>query len=243
VHNGYKEIVLTGICLGSYADLVSLIERLEKIKGLSRIRLSSIEAGDISDGLISKMAISKKLCRHLHIPVQSGDDEILKKMNRYYSRLDYLELIHKIKKNVPGIAITTDCLIGFPGETQNNFRNTVSLIQKIQPLRAHIFPYSARPGTKADNFKPRISPEIIRERASCLKDVAQACSMEYRERFLGKKMPVLWESRAKDAPGFWEGHTDNYIAVSIRSKRNLKNKLLIVKLKKISGDYVQAYFR
>lgn len=244
---GFKEIVLCGICLGSYGkdlssplSLVDVIENLEKIRGLLRIRLSSIEAGDVTDELIAKMGKSKKLCRHLHIPIQSGDDRILKKMNRRYTRGDYLKLARRIKRQVPGIAITTDVLVGFPGESDAAFGNTLNLVKKILPLRAHIFPYSPREGTLAADFNHKLNPDILKRRMKRLRDLAGSCSLKYRRQFLHKKMGVLVESRSKENPDFWEGHSDNYIKVLVKAKRNLKNKLIPVKLKKISGDSVLA---
>lgn len=238
---GFKEIVLTGICLGAYGEdlkekkgILRVIDALEDIGGLLRIRLSSIEAGDVTDGLIKKIADSKKLCPHLHLPIQSGDDTILKKMRRNYTSLVYLNLIKKIKNRIPGIAITTDCLVGFPGETDENFKNTVDLIRKIVPLRVHIFPYSKREGTYAANLGAADVPSaIIKERVRRLKEAAVRCSTEYRKKFINKVMGVLIEGESKAAPGFLEGHTDNYIRVILKSGLNLKNKLIPVKLKKL----------
>ncbi len=246
VKNGFKEIVLTGICLGAYRDLVGLIEKLEKIPGLLRIRLSSIEAGDVSDELIEKIAKSDKICRHLHIPLQSGDDGILKRMNRKYSRVGYLKLIRKIKRKIPQIAITTDVLVGFPGESEKNFRNTFDLLKKIMPLKAHIFPYSERNGTAAAGFKEKVKIEVIRERSKRLEKLADFCSLRYRKKFLGKVMPVLIEGRVKNKLDgstaltinpersrridFWQGYTDNYIKVRLKSRADLKNQLLALKL-------------
>ncbi|MFH0855049.1 MAG: MiaB/RimO family radical SAM methylthiotransferase [Candidatus Omnitrophota bacterium] len=247
---GFKEIVLTGICLGSYGKdlgkgigLAMVIEEMEKIEGLSRIRLSSIEAGDITEPLIDKMSKSKKLCRHLHIPLQSGDDDILKKMRRKYSRKFYLDLIKRIKAKIPQIAITTDCLVGFPGEKERNFRNTLDLINSILPLRAHIFPYSPRKGTSAYLKAVHLgfsSPELVRRRVAVLKSAASLCSDKYKKRFLGRTMLVLFEGKSRAMRGCWEGYTDNYIKVIFRSRRNLKNRLVYVKLKGIFGDAVLA---
>jgi len=244
---GFKEIVLIGICLGAYGQelkekngILRVIEALENIRGLLRIRLSSIEAGDVSDGLIKKIAESKKLCPHLHIPIQSGDDTILKKMHRNYTSNDYLNLIKKIKNRIPGIAITTDCLVGFPGETDENFKNTADLIRKIVPLRVHIFPYSKREGTPAANLGADLPSVIIKERAKQLKEAADKCSGEYRNKFLNTVMGVLIEGESKAAPGFLEGRTDNYLRVILKSGLNLKNKLIPVKLKKIETDWFLA---
>jgi threonylcarbamoyladenosine tRNA methylthiotransferase MtaB len=240
---GYKEIVLTGICLGAYgrssgvkADLVDVIACLEEIKGLSRIRLSSIEAGDVSSGLIKYMQNSKKLCPHLHIPIQSGDDQILKLMNRKYSRKKYENLIAGLKALVPGISITTDCLVGFPGESEDHFQNTVDLLRKIMPLKVHIFPYSSRPQTKAAQFKGLVNPKTIRLRCNKLAGVAQICRKQIMQGFLGRNTQVLIESEAKGDPSFLEGLTDNYLKVRLPFAPNLKNAIVQARLKSIRQD-------
>ncbi|MEW6100753.1 MAG: tRNA (N(6)-L-threonylcarbamoyladenosine(37)-C(2))-methylthiotransferase MtaB [Candidatus Omnitrophota bacterium] len=245
VKNGFKEIVLTGICLGGYGkdlkekiNLVDVISALEKMGGLYRIRLSSIEAGDVSDTLIKKMAVSKKLCPHLHIPIQSGDDEILKKMNRKYKGADYLRLIRKIKSIVPGIAITTDVMVGFPGEGEANFRNTLKLVKKIKPLKAHIFPYSKRKATAAASFKEEINPKIIRERIARLNTVDRLCADDYKKGFLNKKFAVLIEGRHKENRKFYEGFTDNYLPVLVKSESNLNNRLVSIYLKEIKDGHL-----
>jgi threonylcarbamoyladenosine tRNA methylthiotransferase MtaB len=243
VNNGFREIVLTGICLGAYGqdlkpkkDLTDVINSLENIADLSRIRLSSIEAGDVSGKLIRKFSRSDKLCRQLHIPIQSGDDEILKKMNRRYSCQDYLSLIRKIKSAVPGIAITTDVLVGFPEEKEENFLNTAKLIKKILPLRVHIFPYSPREHTPAYNFKDRPDPVEVKKRILYLRQIARECADIYRKKFLGKEMLVLIEGKAKANPGFWEGYTDNYIRILVKSAKRIGNQILSVRLKEMHKD-------
>ncbi|MDD4980842.1 MAG: tRNA (N(6)-L-threonylcarbamoyladenosine(37)-C(2))-methylthiotransferase MtaB [Candidatus Omnitrophica bacterium] len=264
IKNGFKEIVLCGICLGAFGrdfkkrvnparntkaiinenkisngvNLVDAIEAIEDIEGLLRIRLSSIEASDVSDKLIERMARSQKLCRHLHIPLQSGDDKILKKMHRKFSRQDYLNLIRKIRRRIPAIAITTDALVGFPGEGEPNFKNTLGLVKKICPLKTHIFPYSPRPGTAAYNFKDKVSPVKIKERVSLLKDIARESSLIYKKQFLNQDMDVLIEGHHTKDKGYWQGHTDNYIKVLVKSGQDLKNQLIRVRLKKIVKDCV-----
>lgn len=248
VKNGFKEIVLCGICLGAYGrdlkpriNLVDVIEELEKIPGLSRIRLSSIEAGDISDELITKIAGSKKLCQHLHIPFQSGDDEILKKMNRKMSSGGYLALLRRIKSSIPEIAITTDIIVGFPEETEENFQNSIELIRQVLPLKVHIFPYSRREGTPAAvEFKQKLSPKTIKERVTQLKNIAEDCAFRYKKQFLNKKMEVLIEGRLKDNSGFWNGHTGNYMDILVKSNQNLKNQIILTRLKSIFRDSVLA---
>ncbi len=240
---GYKEIVLTGICLGAYGrssgvkeTLVDVVGCLEKIKGLSRIRLSSIEAGDVSSGLIKCLQSSKKLCRHLHIPIQSGDDRILKLMNRKYSRQRYENLIARLKTGIPGIAITTDCLIGFPGETEDSFQNTVDLVRKIMPLKVHIFGYSSRPQTKAAKFKGWVNPKTIRLRCDKLREVAKECRKKFMQESFGKNTRVLIENEVKGNSYFLEGLTDNYLKVRLPSRPNLKNVIVQARLKSIRQD-------
>jgi threonylcarbamoyladenosine tRNA methylthiotransferase MtaB len=181
---------------------------------------------------------SGKLCRHLHIPIQSGDDEILKKMKRKYSRRDYISLIKKIKSFIPGIAITTDVLVGFPGEKEENFQNSLDLVEQILPLRVHIFPYSPREHTPAYNFIDNIRPEIVKKRISRLQKLAKKCSRKYMKQFLGKKMHVLIEDKAKKQACFWEGYTDNYIKTLIYAGNDLRNQLICVKFKRITKDHM-----
>ena len=240
---GYQEIVLTGICLGAYGrdlspkkDLVDIIERLEQIKGLSRLRLSSIEAGDVTPKLIKCLRRSKKLCRHLHIPIQSGDNYILKRMNRKYSSQKYQNLIAKIKQDIPQVSITTDCLVGFPGETEENFQNTLNLVNEIMPLKVHVFPYSSRPGTKAAKFSDLVNPNIINARCSKLEKAAAASREKFMCQFIAQKASVLIEGNSKNNPGYLEGLTDNYFKVSLPFKPELKNKIAQVKLKGIVED-------
>lgn len=237
VKKGFKEIVLTGICLGAYGrdlvpkiDLVCLIEALEQVEGLFRIRLSSIEAGDVSGALIDKMANSKKLCRHLHIPIQSGDSHILKKMNRKYNREDYLNLAKRLKAKVPAIAITTDVMVGFPGETEKHFKNTVGLIKEIIPLKVHIFPYSKRTGTPFGGEIDMVSPLIVKDRILRIDDLSRVLALKYRQKFLHKKMDVLIENQSREDRYLWQGFTDNYLKVTVRSRLNLGNKIIPLKI-------------
>jgi len=249
VRNDFREIVLCGICLGAYGgdlkppvSLVEVIDKLENIEGILRIRLSSIEANDVSDRLIDKIAGSQKLCPHLHIPIQSGDDDILRKMHRSYKRDDYINLIKRIKKKIPSIAITTDCLVGFPGENEENFLNTVRLIKETLPLKTHIFPYSRRDGTcAASEFKEEISHIVVKERLTRMREVAEECASRYKRRFLNTDMLVLIEGKSKLRTNLWEGYTDNYIKVLVESGLNLKNKLIRVHLDSINGVYILAY--
>ncbi len=247
VGNDYLEIVFSGICLGSYGrdlvpklSLANLIEELEKIKGNFRIRLSSIEINDITDELIHIMTSSNRLCRHLHIPVQSGNDQILKRMSRSYSSAQYIKLIQRLREFMPEIAITTDVMIGFPGETEENFKNTIELIKKIEPLRVHIFPYSKRLNTPAYNFEESVSIQQIKLRTAILKKITQALRLAYCQKCISKVYRVLVEGKVFGYSDLWQGYTDNYIKVRVKSNLNLKNQIIRVKLRKMHRDFIQA---
>ncbi|MDD2703504.1 MAG: MiaB/RimO family radical SAM methylthiotransferase [Candidatus Omnitrophica bacterium] len=242
---GFQEIVLTGICLGAYGkdlsprlSLAVLINDLEKIPGLKRLRLSSIEASDISGALIAQMNGARKLCPHLHIPMQSGDDDILRLMRRKYRRSDYLRIVDEITDSIPGAAVTTDILVGFPGETEAQFNNTVGLIEKIRPLRTHIFPYSPREGTFAFTLGSTAGPDTLQRRIGKLKKTAEACAKEFRKCFIDKIVYVLFENRSKQNPVFWEGYAENYIKVLAASTECLENTIKPVLLTGIQGTYM-----
>ncbi len=243
---GFKEIVLTGICLGDYHyrdfDLVDVLASLEKINRRFRIRLSSIEPQLISDRLIESFNFTK-VCPHLHIPLQSGDDLILKKMNRGYTRREYLALIAKIKKKVQDVAITTDVLVGIPGEKERNFYNNLRCLKEILPLRTHIFPFSPRRGTAAFDLQPRIEPKLIKKRINLLKKAAQESSYKFRKTFLGKHLRVLIESKTRRENGSFCGYADNYIRVIVDNvtKKNV-NELLQVKIETVEMPYTRGHY-
>jgi threonylcarbamoyladenosine tRNA methylthiotransferase MtaB len=244
--NGYKEIVLTGICLGDYGkefsgktDLVDLIDEIEKIEGILRIRLSSIEAKDVTDKLIKKMAKSSKLCPHLHIPFQSGDDKILKHMNRRDTRQTYLKLVKKLKKNIKGMAISTDIMICFPGENKEEFNNTLDFLKEIVPSRVHIFTFQPRDKTPMSNCKSLIPRKIIKERYEQLKVLSDNLSFYFRKRFINKGLGVLFE-RKKDS--YWCGYSENYLLTYLKSnvKLLLDNKLRKIIVKKVDTSILYS---
>ena len=247
VKNGYLEIVLSGICLGAYGrdlmprlTLAKLIKELEDISGHFRIRLSSIEVNDVTDELIEAIIRSSRLCRHLHIPLQSGDREVLSRMNRSYSPEYYLKLIERIRCRLPDIAITTDVMVGFPGETEANFMNTVELIKNIQPLRVHIFPYSKRTNTLACGLGELISEDKLKLRIANLGKVAQDLRSSFCQRFVCRVAEVLIERPVEHCSNLLEGYTDNYIKVRVKSGLKLKNQIIQVRLIKVYKDFVLA---
>ena len=236
IKSGTKEIVLTGICLGAYGrdiskdmDLSKLIAELCKIKGEWRLRLSSIEPKHVTTGLIAQLKKQKKLCRHLHIPFQSGDDHILKRMRRPYKRKDYLDIVNRLRAIDPDIAISTDMMVGFSGETEQMFQNTVDFINVVMPMRVHIFPFSRRKGTPAYDLKDNIDILVKRDRESRLAGITKKLSHEFANKFIGKDVEVLVESK-KTKDGLLQGYTDRYIKVYIEGQDRLKGKLVTHRL-------------
>ena len=243
--NGYKEIVLCGICLGAYGKdfglkdgLVKVIETLEEIDGISRIRLSSIEALDISDCLIEKMASSGKLMPHLHIPFQSGDDTLLKLMNRKASTKECRGLILKLRKLVPDIGLTTDIMLGFPGEEEENFKNTLNFLREIRPAKIHIFPFSPRKNTAAWRFPATLRPEIIKDRIKQTRELAQELARDFCRQYIGRDLDVLFESPGAFAnDGLFPGHSGNYIKVFLAKSPEISvNTIVSVRPLKIHKD-------
>ena len=220
VEGGVKEIVLTGINLGEYrsnlpspiSHLASLIDELSKIDGLLRIRLSSIEPMYITDDLIKVVKENSKVCKHLHIPAQSGDDKILKAMNRNYTSKDLLNMARKIRKQIKDIAITTDIIVGFPGEDEKAFKNTCKLAEQARFSRIHIFSYSDRPGTAASKLPNKVEPKIIARRREKLGELRDKLMLKFHRSFIKKPVEVLIEHK-DGKTGMYEGLTSNYIRV------------------------------
>jgi threonylcarbamoyladenosine tRNA methylthiotransferase MtaB len=230
---GYREIVLTGICLGSYgrdlkpqADIAELAEKIGQVAGIARLRLSSIELLDVRPRLIGLLRRSQKLCPHLHIPLQSGDDEVLKKMNRRYTAEEFIRRVKEIKRLVPDFALTTDALVGFPGEGEANFRNTIAAIKRLTPLKTHVFPYSPRPGTAAEKIAGQAAPQVIRERCARLRKAADKASAKFLRRFNGRRLKVLTEGECPGKPGFMQGYSNNYIKVIFRGDSSSQGGIL-----------------
>jgi len=211
---GFKEIVLCGICLGAYGidlrpkvSLLGMLEKIERMPGDFRIRLSSLELYYVDPSLIAFMKRSTRLCRHLHIPLQSGSDRILGLMNRRYTSKGFIETLQAAKKALPDLGFTTDVMVGFPGETQREFNDTLSVLRATRPLRTHIFPYSPRPGTKAFSLRHNSTPGQIRERLEDLRAVALQCTKRFILSHVGSSQTVLAEGRGAG------GYSGNYMKV------------------------------
>jgi threonylcarbamoyladenosine tRNA methylthiotransferase MtaB len=227
VARGHREVVLTGVNIGRYAQggrsLLDLIRRLERIEGLARIRISSIEPTTVPDELLEHMATSSKLCQHLHLPLQSGDDEILRAMNRRYTVRQYVAFVERAVRLMPDLGLGTDIMVGFPGEGESQFANTLAVVTDLPFAYLHIFPYSKRPGTAAARLPGTVPPTTVRSRSAALAAVSRAKRLAFYERHIGRTVEVLFESQ--DESGRWTGLTSNYVRVGVTSKRDLARHL------------------
>ncbi len=217
---GYREIVLTGIHTSAYGrdlpdgiDLAGLLRMLSGLPGEFRLRLSSVEPADISEELLEVMASSERICRHLHIPLQSGDDEILKRMRRPYTTEEYRALFETACSKISGLAVTTDVMVGFPGESEEEFENSYRFISSLPFRDLHVFKYSPRPGTVAAALPDQVAPAIKDRRSARLIRLADELSRRFAKGFTGQVLTVLVERRAPGKQGYWEGLTDNYLRV------------------------------
>jgi len=239
---GFHEVVLTGVHLGAYGldlspqiSLTDLLEHIRESNAMDRVRLSSIEPHELADDIIKMVSGSDVFCHHFHIPLQSGDDGILKKMHRDYTRPFFKDLVHKIKDRIPDAAIGVDTLIGFPGETERAFENTYSLIEKLPITYLHVFPFSSRPGTPASKYTQKVPSKIIKARCEKMRMLGNEKKRIFYEASMGKIVEVLIESKRDKATGLLKGITSNYIPVHVVGKDDLFNtpvQVIIEKIKK-----------
>jgi threonylcarbamoyladenosine tRNA methylthiotransferase MtaB len=243
---GFKEIVLTGIHTGAYGiDLkeISLADLIEKIcarSGVKRVRLSSIEPTEITNEFISRTSNLSNFCRHFHIPLQSGSSRVLKLMNRKYTSYDYLNVIENIRKAVPGVGITTDIMVGFPGENEKDLDETCETARKAGFSKIHVFKYSKRPGTPAAKFKDQVSEGEKEDRSHRLIKLGSELERCFNSKFIGSSAEVLLEQEIKNEPGVFEGLTDNYIRVFIPTESQNKGEIIRVKLTEAFDDHVRG---
>ncbi len=231
VNKGYQEIVLTGIHVGGYGkdlgntNFSSLVKELLNIQGLYRLRISSIEESEIDDELINLINTKDNLANHFHIPLQSGSDTVLKRMNRKYDKEAFLKKITKIKKACPQVALTTDVIVGFPGESEEEFNETYNFIKECGFNMLHIFPFSSREGTAASKMPNQIDPRIKKQRVAALLELSNCLWNEYEKSFAGKEVEVLVEEYDEDNK-MNIGHTSNYLEVKIKDEQNKVGKII-----------------
>jgi len=237
IGQGYKEIVLTGVNIGEYEDasgtpFYKLVQSLLSLNGLERLRLSSVEPNTINDDLLKVLKDSPKYMDHFHIPLQSGNDEVLKSMRRKYSVSQYSEVIHKIKEAFPNAGVGADIILGHPGETEEQFLDTFNLLRKLPITHFHPFPFSKRKGTLSAKMEKQIPQQVKKDRVRLITDLGKAKLHDFMTDFVGTTNQVLFEHRADD--GLFEGHTTNFLKVKVESSEDLSNQIIPVKLEAIS---------
>ncbi len=234
---GHRELVLTGVNIGTYKNdgktLLKIIQALELIDGVDRIRISSIEPTTIGMELVRYMATSPKLCRYLHIPIQSGDDRILRAMKRKHTITPFAKFIEWTVKQVPEIGLGTDVMVGFPGETDQEFVNTREMLTELPFAYFHVFTYSDRPGTPSYALKPKVPHQVKKERTRNLIELSARKRRAFGAAYLGQTAEVLFETIEG---GRWAGYTDNYLRVHVDSETLLENQILPVRLTALSRD-------
>lgn len=241
--NGFKEVVLAGIHVASYGkdlkniDLLGIIKDVHNIEGIDRIRFSSIEPNIITKDFMEGLVKLPKVCNHFHLSLQSGCDKTLKAMNRKYDTEKYRDAVNTLRNYMPDVAITTDIIVGFPGESEEDFKKSYEFAQEMKFSKIHVFPYSPKKGTPAAQMKEQISNEIKSERVKNLMSLSDKMSKDFIEGFIGKDVEVLFERKCED--GQYEGHTSNYIKVFADSKEDIINNIKLVKLK--NSDNENAY--
>lgn len=254
VHAGYKEIVLTGIHTGGYGEdmkdynLARLLRDLEsQVKGLKRLRISSIEASQITDEVIEVLNDSRIIVNHLHIPIQSGSDTVLKRMRRKYTMEFFAERITRLKEALPGLAVTSDVIVGFPGETEEEFMETYNFIKEHKFSELHVFPYSKRTGTPAARMDDQIDEDVKNERVHRLIALSDQLAKEYASNYEGEVVEVIPEEKYKESGGedLYVGYTDNYLKVVFPATESMVGQIVKVKITKAGypvneGQFVRA---
>ena len=245
INADFKEITLTGINLGTWGmdtgeTFSSLVQDIIELPGDFRVRLSSINPMEIDNDLIRLIAETEKICSHLHIPLQSGDNKILKQMRRNYTREQYIEVIHRAVNAIPNLGLGADVIVGFPGETDAAFENTRKLIEELPFSYLHVFSYSPRRGTEANDYKDDIPGNIKKERNKILTQLIKEKGLEFRNKSLNTIATVLIENQRDKNNGKLKGHTDNYIPISLDGPDPLKNCLIPITLQNISGNFVEG---
>lgn len=227
VAHGHQEIVLTGVNIGTYASagytLLDVLQALERVEGLARLRISSIEPTTVSEAVLEWMATSAKLCPYLHVPVQSGDDQVLQRMKRHYTSAEFRAFVEQAVRRVPDVCLGTDVMVGFPGEDEGAFTNTRTLLADLPLAYFHVFAYSERPHTLAQRYPDPVPPAVMQERSRILRELSARKKAAFYRQFVGRTLRVLWEQR--EDSGLYTGFSDNYIKVGVRTEAELANQL------------------
>lgn len=244
--HGFKEIVLSGIHTASYGvdlegniTLITLLEEIEKMDGIERVRIGSIEPSFFTDEVIGKMKNMKKLCPQFHLSLQSGCDETLKRMNRRYTAKEYEDAVNKIRENLNDASITTDVIVGFPGETEEEFNQTYDYLKRIKLTKTHIFKFSPRKGTKAADMSNQLDGIIKEKRSKLLIELNAKNEGNFSKSLIGRTLDVLIEQGVNTKPGIFEGYTRNYVKVELlNANEDMIGKIVSCKIEEANGEYV-----
>ena len=241
---GIQEIVITGIHIASYGRdfdngyyLIDLLEEINKIDGIARIRLGSLEPTIITEDFMKRLIKLDKICHHFHLSLQSGCDETLKRMNRKYTTSQFKEIVSRLRKYYNDVILTTDIIVGFPGETEEEFKQTYQFLKEIKFYKMHVFPYSPREGTRAAIMENQVDNKLKEHRSKELIEMSNQNQKKYNEQYVGEEVEVLFE---ENEDGYYKGHTQNYILVKYKTNDNLENKLKYVKVLESFIEYVEA---
>lgn len=231
VKNGYKEVVITGINVGDFdggGRLADLVRAVDRVKGLQRLRISSIDPDEVDDDLADAVLNGRATCPSMHIVLQAGSNVVLKRMNRKYTRQVFLDTVHRMLQKEPDFTVTTDIIVGFPGETEADFQETLEIVSKVQFAKVHMFPYSVRKRTRAALFPNQVSSDVLRRRKQELLRLSEKMAFTLRGRFIGRKMPVLLEEVEEGE--MISGHTPNFLRVFLPKQNYQPNDLIEVEL-------------
>ena len=241
---GIKEVVITGIHIASYGKdfkpqipLIELLSKINEIKGIERIRLGSLEPTIITEEFVDKLKNLEKICHHFHLSLQSGCNETLKRMNRRYTTQEFREVVKILRREYKDVNLTTDIIVGFPGETEREFEETYKFLSEVKFYKMHVFKYSPRKGTKAAEMEGQIDGNIKEMRSKKLIELSNKNEFEYNQKYIGKNLEVLFEEENNE---IYNGHTNNYILVKTVSKNNLENTIKKVKIEKAFNTYIQG---
>lgn len=241
---GYREIVLTGIHITSYGrdtgdvDLITLIEDIHDIEGIERIRLGSLEPNYIDSEFIKRICNLPKMCPHYHISLQSGSDSTLKRMGRRYTSSEYRDIVKNLRKANPDVSITTDVMVGFPGETDSEFNETYDFVEDISFSKIHVFQYSPREGTPAANFPDQVQSKVKAARSEKLIELGKRLEEQFMNKFLGREEKVLFEQLTTGSRDMYEGYTENYIKVTASSQSDIQNQIVPTLLERVKGESI-----
>jgi threonylcarbamoyladenosine tRNA methylthiotransferase MtaB len=241
--NGYKEVVLVGINLSAYGTdlgltLCDAVEAVCAIDGIERVRLGSLEPEYLDKSTIKRLAKQEKLCPHFHLSLQSGCDATLKRMNRHYTSAEYYEIGQNLREHFENVALTTDVMVGFAGETDEEFEQSLSFVRKVGFAKVHVFAYSIRTGTRAATFENQVAPDVKKQRSQVMLAVVEESRRYFLNTQVGRVEPVLFEQQ--DSEGFWFGHTRNYTPVKVKFEEDLQSQIVSTKLTAAVRDECQG---